>query len=359
VQSAITRKNARIHALQSADSESIEGPHARSLQLPRTEHRILRAEDFAVEILSREQLLRMREVVDGELRSIIGWTGAAQASDSMAPKAFLQRVQVTHLQLESESAAASSQKMSWNAWVTGNSGTGKTKFARFLSRYLRAYGAIGKELFVECTASDLRSGNVVDAVKQAFQQAAGGVLFIDEAHDMCKSDDSSDGGSAHKLQSAIMSGMDEWEGRVTVVLAGYKDPMTKLMGSNPALENKFLNHHVHIDDYSTAEFVQIMEQHATAKSFVFEDDLRLQLESHLEAGVDRSSFNVRSAEALVERAIQDNRDRMFKGSQQSGKNALNAADFRIGGKLGADEDRKSTLDREIDELIGMKNAKDW
>jgi Cdc6-like AAA superfamily ATPase len=361
VQSAITRKNARIHALRSSDSASSPGPPGSALQLPRKDNRVLRAEDFAVEILSKEQLLRDREIVEAELQKIVGWTGAAQASDSMAPKDFLQRIQTEHLQLERESAGASAQRMIWSTWITGNRGTGKTKFAEFLSRYLRAYGAADKNQYVERTASDLRSGNVVDAVRQAFSQAAGGVLFIDEAHDMCKAD--ADTGavdsSAQKLQSALLSSMDEWEGRVTVVLAGYKDLMTKLMGSSQALENKF-RFHIHIDDYTTAELVQIMEQYALTLGFAFEDGLNDQLVSHLNDSPDSSNFNVRSVLGLVQRAIQDNRDRMFKaGSQQLSTNSLSAADFHLGGKLGADEDRKSELDREIEDLIGMKVAKDW
>jgi hypothetical protein len=178
---------------------------------------------------------------------------------------------------------------------------------------------------------------------------------------MCKAD--ADTGavdsSAQKLQSALLSSMDEWEGRVTVVLAGYKDLMTKLMGSSQALENKF-RFHIHIDDYTTAELVQIMEQYALTLGFAFEDGLNDQLLSHLNDSPDSSNFNVRSVLGLVQRAIQDNRDRMFKaGSQQLSTNSLSAADFHLGGKLGADEDRKSELDREIEDLIGMKVAKDW
>ena len=45
--------------------------------------------------------------------------------------------------------------MSWNMYVTGKSGCGKTKFAMLLKRYLRAYGAIDKDLFVDTAASEL------------------------------------------------------------------------------------------------------------------------------------------------------------------------------------------------------------
>ena len=305
----------------------------------------------------------MREAVDDELQNIVGWSGAAQASDSMAPKDFLRRVQRERLQLERQSGGASAQKMLWSTWITGNPGTGKTRFAQLMSRYLRAYGMSDRDLYVECTASDLRGGNVVDAVKQVFAQAAGGVLFIDEAHDMNQADADTGAvdGSMQKLQSALLQQMDDWEGRITVVLAGYKDLMTKLMGSSKALENKF-PFHIHIDDYKTNELVQIMQQCASASGFSFEDGLPAQLEKHLDESQDRSSFNVRSAQAFLQRAIQDNRDRLFKAGNGDGAvstNTLCAADFHIGGKLGTDEDNKSALDREVEDLIGMRDAKEW
>jgi hypothetical protein len=89
--------------------------------IPRRAHQILTLEDFAVEMLSKEQLLRMRDEVERELEATVGWTATAQASDSFAPKDFLRRVQTTMLQLERESAGASAQGMSWNLWVTGSS----------------------------------------------------------------------------------------------------------------------------------------------------------------------------------------------------------------------------------------------
>ena len=149
----------------------------RRLKLPQREHRILTAEDFAgthactygrvhtrmhicthahihtrmhaVEMLSREQLLRMRDDVERELAAVVGWTSTGQAADSHAPTEMLRRVQTTMLQMERDGAGAGAAGMSWNMWVTGGSGTGKTKFAHFLARYLRAYGAIDKDLVAE------------------------------------------------------------------------------------------------------------------------------------------------------------------------------------------------------------------
>ena len=350
------------------------------LMIPHKLHRVLTSEDFAVEMLSKEQLLRMRDEVERELEATVGWTATAQASDSFAPKDFLRRVQTTMLQLERESAGASAQGMSWNLWVTGSSGTGKTKFARFLCRYLRAYGAINKQTIVELTASQIRDGGIPpsEVLKQGFAQAAGGVLLIDDAHDLVKSDDSQATVSAAQIQGVFLSEMQNWEGHVTVVFAGFKDGMSKLMAS-PNIESRFA-FHLHIDSYSHAELVLIMEQYAASKStpgFVFEDGLQAKLQKHLEDGTDLSSGgSVIQAHAIVDRAIQSSQSRMFDrtllesnmdvpdpalpvAEQAIGKNVLIAADFRIGIKLGAGDEVKHQLDRGVEELIGMHAAKEW
>ena len=135
---------------------------------------MLIAEDFDVEMLSKEQLTRMRDEVESEVQSVVGWTGNAQG-DTFAPKQLLQRVQATMLQLERESGGAASQGMSWNMWITGKSGCGKTKFAMLLKRYLRAYGAVDKDVLVVRTASQLMDSCAclcAENVKQAFAEAA-------------------------------------------------------------------------------------------------------------------------------------------------------------------------------------------
>ena len=116
--------------------------------------------------------------------------------------------------------------------------------------------------------------------------------------------------------------------------------------------------------------VQIMAQYTVEAGYEFEAGLELRLQKHLEDGADiDSGGNARSAMAMVERAIQANRDRMFRRwnsesaeaepQQHSDANLLIAADFRIGVKLGADELLKGQLDEEVSDLIGMQAAKDW
>jgi hypothetical protein len=43
----------------------------------------------------------------------------------------------------------------------------------------------------------------------------------------------------------------------------------------------------------------------------------------------------------------------------TGSNFLIATDFGIGVKIGADDEVKSLIDRDVEKLVGMKAAKDW
>ena len=64
-----------------------------------------------------------------------------------------------------------------NIVITGNPGTGKTTFARLLFRFLRAYGVLKKDVFVECNALELKAkfvGHTSGNVKQKVQSALGG-----------------------------------------------------------------------------------------------------------------------------------------------------------------------------------------
>merc|ERR1719261_1103697 len=84
--------------------------------------------------------------------------------------------------------AGGDERVLWtcmNLVLTGNPGTGKTTFARLLFKFLRAYGVLSKDTFVEKNALELKGeyvGQTGPKVKAAIQEAMGGCLFLDEAY---------------------------------------------------------------------------------------------------------------------------------------------------------------------------------
>merc|ERR1719379_618466 len=78
-----------------------------------------------------------------------------------------------------------------NVVLTGNPGTGKTTFARLLFRSLRAHGVLKKDVFIERNALELKGeycGQTAPKIKEIFDMALGGCLFLDEAYSLANGD---------------------------------------------------------------------------------------------------------------------------------------------------------------------------
>ena len=161
------------------------------------------------------------------------------------------------LQLEREAGGTALHGMSWNMWITGNSGSGKSKFVAMLKRYLRAYCAIDKDILVVRTASELmdsRGQSCAENVKQAFAEAVGGVFVIDDAHNLAAEESADD--SVNRVTNLLLTESQRTRGQTVVVVCGLKDGVAKFMASNYGLESRFPLH-VHIDDYTPSQLGQV------------------------------------------------------------------------------------------------------
>ena len=154
----------------------------------------------------------------------------------------------------------------------GNPGTGKTTVARLLGQIYGELGVIkNPDNFVECGRNDLVScyiGQTASQVKMKFEEAKGGILFIDEAYSLYKPDDSRDFG--HEAIDTIVQYMDSYRNEIIVIVAGYSSEMDDFIkNSNPGLASRFRTT-IHFEDYTPSELFQIMEymvkkEHMTIK----------------------------------------------------------------------------------------------
>jgi SpoVK/Ycf46/Vps4 family AAA+-type ATPase len=120
-------------------------------------------------------------------------------------------------------------QMACSLVITGNPGTGKTTFARLLARFMHAYGLLPRDAFVEKNALELKGaylGQTAPKVKDAFESAMGGVLFLDEAYALGGGAEGGSGmGGTDKFGAeAIRTLLTEVENNrtdVMVILAGY------------------------------------------------------------------------------------------------------------------------------------------
>ncbi|NJP83067.1 AAA family ATPase, partial [Streptomyces sp. AA8] len=113
----------------------------------------------------------------------------------------------------------------------------------------------------------------------AFQEAMGGVLFIDEAYSLAPAGAGGGNDFAQEAVATLVKLMEDHRDSVVVIVAGYPDEMEHFIDSNPGLASRF-NRTLLFEDYDDAELVRIVEQHAASHQYELTDDAREALGVH-------------------------------------------------------------------------------
>lgn len=149
---------------------------------------------------------------------------------------------------------------------SGSAGTGKTSLARLVGKLLHALGLLKHGHTIEVDKSGLVGQYLGDTplkVKRAFDEADGGVLFIDEAYSLSHDKDDLYGCEAI---DGIVKLMEDRRDRVVVIVAGYPKEMRKLIDSNPGLKSRF-NRQINFEDFDDRELLAIHKQMIRSSGF--------------------------------------------------------------------------------------------
>ncbi|WP_413208281.1 AAA family ATPase [Rhodospirillum sp. A1_3_36] len=199
--------------------------------------------------------------------------------------------------------------------LQGPPGTGKTTVARALGEIFADLGILSGG-FKAVKRSDLVGsylGHTEARTRQICQEALGGVLFIDEAHQLASGGETDFGRQA--IQE-LMSWMLDYQDRLAVVIAGYPSEIKTFLDVDPGLPSRFAKT-VTLNDYTDDQVIEILRLQAAAMDDVLEEaalpiarTLITNHRSHCEAA--RQPFsNGRVAENIIREARVARDSRLF------------------------------------------------
>jgi SpoVK/Ycf46/Vps4 family AAA+-type ATPase len=233
-----------------------------------------------------------------ELDSLVGLAGVKEEVSRL--------VHLHALAKRRADAGLSAPPMARHLVFAGPPGTGKTTVARLYGKILAALGVLRTGQMVEVARADLVAqfvGATALKTTEKFEEACGGVLFIDEAYTLSSSSSGAGPDFGREAIDTLVKLMEDRRDDVVVIVAGYSHEMRKFLQSNPGLSSRF-SRTVEFENYDPAELVQIMELMCQSHNYALEHETRAALAMYFEQIPRDASFgNGRTVRKLFEEMV--------------------------------------------------------
>ncbi len=194
------------------------------------------------------------------------------------------------------------ERFSMHMVFTGNPGTAKTTVARLLARILKENGLVDTGVFIEAGRGDLVGkyvGWTAKIIQKKFQDAVGGVLFIDEAYALL---DGRSGSFGDEAINTIVQEMENHRKDVITVFAGYPEQMEEFLDRNPGLRSR-IAFYVPFPDYDVTQLCEIADYTAKKMGLVLNSDARGKLDDIFRLALRSKNFgNGRYVRNILEKA---------------------------------------------------------
>lgn len=278
------------------------------------------------------------------------------------------------LQLRRDKGFEEEDDINIHSVFIGNPGTGKTTVAQMMGKLYKSMGLLSKGHVHEVDRVDLVGeyiGQTAPKVKETIEKARGGVLFIDEAYSLARSnDDSKDFG--REVIEILVKEMSNGEGDMAVIVAGYPKEMEHFMNSNPGLKSRF-KLYFNFSDYLPIELSSISDFACQKKNVKLDEHAKIMIdEIIIEAyrNRDRAFGNARFVYDLIDQAkialglriMKDEDPKKFSKDELEMIQTIDVSKIKVEHKkqlpnLPIDEKLLEIALEELNHLIGMQNIK--
>ncbi|KUJ21293.1 P-loop containing nucleoside triphosphate hydrolase protein [Mollisia scopiformis] len=139
--------------------------------------------------------------------------------------------------------------------LIGNSGTGKTTFAKQYAKLLHSMGVIGSEQVKHTTGIYLADGGIsrIKGYIEDLVESNGGVLFIDDAHYLLN-----DEHNGIRVLDYLLGEVDSRRGKAVFIFAGKEKEMMDVLGHGDKNLSSLLPYHIRFKDYTDEELREIL-----------------------------------------------------------------------------------------------------
>lgn len=236
----------------------------------------------------------------------------------------------------------------------GNPGSAKTTVAELFGKIAKEKGVLKSGAFVKYGGMDLDGYFCSYKIREAFQAAKGGVLFIDEAYSM-KSD---------TAVTVLIQEMENQRDDMIVILAGYNKRMREFMEINEGLKSR-IPYWIEFPDYTADELTDIFNYMVREKGFMVTDEAVKEAHYIFEKARNIENFgNGRYVRNLIEHASHKQAVRLLS-TRKAASNIRKKEMFLITLEDIAALDEKFDRERgagkakkKLDEMIGLSSVKD-
>lgn len=281
---------------------------------------------------------------------------------------------IQFLQLRKEKGFEEKEEVNVHSVFMGNPGTGKTTVAKMMGVLYKKMGLLTKGHVYEVDRVDLVGeyiGQTAPKVKEVIEKARGGVLFIDEAYALARTnDDSKDFG--REVIEILVKEMSNGKGDLVVIVAGYPKEMQHFIDSNPGLKSRFKLYY-EFPDYLPKELAAIANYACAEKEVKMTNEAKHRIDEIITEAFrnrDRSFGNARFVYDVVEKAKVNLGLRIMNDEAPSASNReelelINLSDIekidiekvKRRPNLPIDEQLLKTSLEELNALIGIQEVK--